>query len=244
MTAMVMSLARMPISIFPAYRGKAWWACLSVGILLMVIFSSALAYASGWGGYISEKLIGRSGVNNSSLLVGRSGVSNSALDVAMSGVATATGATNIYMDGAGTHATLNGNLQSLRGFPSVSVYFQWGYDGVYDHSTAAQTMAATGSFSDTIAHFDPSKAVNYRAVVVADGTNYSSPSTFIASGGIVTGFNLLNATVVLVYVAMVIFVALAIGSRSTIAALVFLAIAIYMGEAFVTGIQEAINALF
>jgi len=40
-------------------------------------------FASEVGGQISEKLVGREGVSNSSFVIGRSGVSNSSLDVGM-----------------------------------------------------------------------------------------------------------------------------------------------------------------
>jgi hypothetical protein len=238
----VMSLVAKPR--FPNYKSKLWWLCLISAIVLMLLFASVYAYASGFGGWISEKLVGRSGVADSNLLIGSSGATGSGLDVAMSGLAVATGAINIYMDGTGTHATLNGNLSTLNGFPSVSVYFQWGYGAVYDHTTAAQTMAGTGAFSADIAHFDPGQTVYYRTVVEADGTSYSSPSTFVTTGSIAAGFNLLNAVVVVAYIALVLFTMVALGRKSTIAALLFMAVAIYIGEAFIAAIQAALNSIF
>ncbi len=231
-------------SLFPIYKSKMWWLCLAIAVSLCMMFMSAMVYAAGFGGYVSEFLMGRSGVVDSNLLIGRDGVSNSGLDLGMSGIVAVTEATNVYMDGSGTHATLNGNLQSLNGFPQAIVYFQWGYDTSYGHTTTGQTVAAIGAFTADIAHFDPSQTVYYRAVVDCDGRNYSSASTFVASGGIVSGFNLLNAVVVLAYVALVIFVVLAIGSKSTIVALIVLAVAIYLGEAFVVALQEAIRNLY
>lgn len=240
--AMMMWKWRMPR--LPDYKSRLWWFSLIMALLIALSFCAVSVYASGFGGYLSELLVGRSGVSDSNLLIGRSGVTGSGLDVGMSGIATPTGATNVYMDGAGTHATINGNLSSLNGFPSVAVYFQWGYDTNYGNTTASQTMVATGAFSADIQHFDPSQTVYYRAVIDADGRNYSSPSSFVATGAIVTGFNLLNAVVVLAYIAMVIFAVIVVGSQSTIGAIILMAVAIYLGEAFVVAIQEAIRNLF
>ncbi len=244
MFASAIILAKNPISIFPEYRSRVWWTCLVMAALLMLVFSSVAVYASGWGGYISEKVINRNGVANSNLLIGRSGVVTSGLDVAMSGRALVVGATNVYMDGAGTHATLNGNLQSLNGFPQNTVYFQWGYDTSYGYTTVSQVVAATGAFSSNIQGFDPSQTIYYRAVVEADGISYSNPSSFVATGAIVGGFNMLNAVVVIAYIAMILFTMITIGRQSTIAALLLMTVAIYLGEAFVVAIQEALRNMF
>ncbi len=241
----VMMLARSPLPFFPVFRSKLWWVCLVFAIFFIFVFVSTYAYASGFGGWVSEKLVNRDGLADSNLLIGISAVPNSGLELAMTGRATPLEATNIYMDGVGTHATLNGNLLTLNGFPSVYVYFQWGYDGVnYVGITAPQLMVATGSFSANIAGFHPGKRVYYRTVVDADGLTFSSPSSFVSSGGIVSGFNLLNAVVVVAYIAMVLFIVIAVGSRSTIMALLVVAVAIYLGEAFVVAIQESLNRVF
>ncbi len=244
MFASAITLAKNPISIFPEYRSRAWWGCFITAVVLMVLVASVSVYAAGWGGYISEKVVDRSGVNNSNLLIGRSGVGVSDLDVVMSGIVAAAGATNIFMDGAGTHATLHGNLQNLNGFPQATVYFQWGYDTSYGHVSTSQVVVATGAFTADIQGFDPSQTIYYRAVVDTDGINYSSADSFVAEGAIVTGFNLLNATVVFLYVVMIILAVVAIGSQSTVVALLFMVVAIYLGEAFVVVIQEAIRNIF
>lgn len=244
MATMALEIAKYPVSLFPRYKSRVWWLCLVMATLLVLFFSTMAVYASGLGGYISEKLIGRSGVSDSSLVIGSSGASGSYLDVAMSGIVAAAGATNVYMDGAGTHATLNGNLVTLNGFPRATVYFEWGYDTNYGHTSTSQVVTAVGAFLADIQHFDPSQRVYYRAVVDTDGRNYSGSDSFVAEGGIVSGFNLLNAVVLIAYVAMVLFTVIVIGSKSTIAALLFMAVAIYLGEAFMVAIQEAIRALF
>ena len=155
--AVAIALVFRPKSIFPEYRSRAWWLCLIMAVLLMLSFSAVSVYASGFGGYISEQLIGRSGVSDSSLLIGRSGVASSGLDVAMEG----------------------------------------------------------------------------------DVVEEDNPGTPVS-----VGVKLLNAVVVLAYVAMVLFTVVAIGRESTVIALLFMVVAIYVGEAFVVIIQEAIRALF
>ncbi len=244
METMVMVMGSKPISIFPSYKSKVWWFCLIMAIVFALVFVSAAVYAFGIGGYVSEKLIDRSGVNNSNVLIGRSGVSDSALSTGMSGIVAAAGATNIYMDGAVTHATLHGNLQNLNGFPSVSVYFQWGYDTSYGYTTVAQSMAAIGAFTADIQNFALDRVIYWRTVVDADGRNYSGSSIFTSPSGIMTGIGLLNAVVVVAYIAMVLFAIIVIGSRSTVLALLLMAVAIYIGEAFVVGIQEALRNMF
>ena len=155
--AVAIALVSRPIFIFPEYKSRVWWLCLIMAVLIMLSFGAVTVYASGFGGYISEKLIGRSGVSDSSLLIGRSGVASSGLDVAMEG----------------------------------------------------------------------------------DVVEEDNPGTPVS-----VGVKLLNAVVVLAYVAMVLFTVVAIGRESTVIALVLMVVAIYVGEAFVVIIQEAIRALF
>ncbi len=156
--AVAIELVFRPKSIFPEYRSRVWWLCLIMAVFLMLSFSAVSVYASGFGGYISEQLIGRSGVSDSSLLIGRSGVASSGLDVAMEGD------------------------------------------------------------------------------VVEEDKNPGTPVS--------VGVKLLNAVVVLAYVAMVLFTVVAIGRESTVIALLLMVVAIYVGEAFVVILQEAIRALF
>jgi hypothetical protein len=58
------------------------------------------------------------------------------------------------------------------------------------------------------------------------------------------GFNLLNAVVVISYISLVLFTMVALGRKSTVAALLWMAVAIYIGEAFIAIIQEALNSVF
>ncbi len=240
----VLSLINTPLFILPPRKSKLWWLSLILVLLVVLSLVTTAVYASGFGGWVSEKLVGQNGVADSNLLIGRSGVSNSGLDVATSGVVTATGATAVSWDGANAHATLNGNLSSLRGFPSVSVHFEYGYSTSYGNTTVGQIKAATGAFTADITYGDPSKTVYYRSVVEADGTNYSSASSFTNTSGIATGFNILNSTVVIVYIAFILVIMIRLGQKSTLAALLFMAIAVYIGEAFVTIIQQALNQVF
>ena len=107
-----------------------------------------------------------------------------------------------------------------------------------------QTLNAIGAFSAGISGFDPSQTIYYRVVIDGDGRHYSASSTFVSGGGIIAGFNILNAVVVPAYIAMIIFTVIILGRKSTIVALLFMALAIYVGEACITLIQEALNNVF
>lgn len=221
---------------------KNKWLWLIPVAFICLFFSTIYVTASGLGGYISEKLI-KDGVDGSLLTIGSAGTLNPSYDVAMSGTGTVS-VSNIYMDGLGTHATLHGNLVSLNGFNNITCYFQWGYDTTYGHTTASQVISVTGvDFTQDISGYDPSKLIYVRLVMVADGTNYAS-TTFNPTGSPVAGFVLLNAVVLLVYAAFIIIVILKIGQESTIGAIIFAAVAIYIGVFLEQGIQSLLNKVF
>lgn len=247
MVAVALQILSLPVVPFLPRKGtKIWWLFSVMAVLLMLFFGTVAVYASGWGGYISEKVIGRSGIGDSNLLIGRSGVSNSGLDVAMSGILTSPSISNTFIDGMGVaHATLRAIVTNLNGFPQATVYFEWGYDTGYGHTSASQVVVATGEYTSIIQGYDPSQTIYYRGVIETDGTNYSNGNSFLVGNqGIIAGFNLLNAVVVLLYATMVLFVVIAVGRESTIAALLVMALAIYLGVAFIGALQEAIRNIF
>jgi len=84
-------------------------------------------------------------------------------------------ATNI----GSTSATLNGHLDSMGTASSVTVYFEWGTDTSYGHTTDSQTMTSTGDFSFTLDNLDPYTTYHYRAVATSEyGTDYGDDKTF------------------------------------------------------------------
>ncbi len=164
-----------------------WGLRITLGFIVALFLSSLaiVSYATGLGGYLSEKLIDSSGTSSSSILIEWSGVGLSDLDVVMGIAATPLSATNVIMDGTGTHATLRANVTDLHGFPSASVWFEWGTDISFGGSTPAQTVLATGIVAATIDHYDPNQTIYYRLdaqpLGFQEGVTYSSPAHFALS---------------------------------------------------------------
>jgi len=141
--------------------------------LFIILMPSVSVVADEWGGYVSEKLIDMIGVSDSNLLIQNSGVTQSEIDIVMNPTVSTLTASGL-IDGK---ANLNGQINSLNGFPSANVYFEWGYDTSYGNTTTSQSKSTTGEFSDSIL-FDSSKTVHYRAVVEADSYTYGSDVSF------------------------------------------------------------------
>ncbi len=218
--------------------------CLMFSCVFAFTFSIIAVNASGIGGYISEKVIARAGVANSNLRIDRLGVNNSYLDIGMGPKLSIAAPTSITWDGAGTHATLNGAVTSLNGFPSVTAWFEWGYDGVYDHSTLIQSINAVQTVSATIDHFDPTRLVWYRLAGNADGTVYA-PATLNASflpaasgDGNIQSFNLLYLLLTFV-IAMAVIVGVLVRFGTPIKLLMF----IIVGISLLLSVVAALNAL-
>jgi hypothetical protein len=104
-----------------------------------------------------------------------------------------------------TTATLNGNLDSLGGFTSVSVYFQYGLTTSYGSTTTTQTKTATGAFTAAITGLAPNTTYYCRAVANSGTTTIyggsvsfstttstlsvttNDPTTVTASGAVLNG---------------------------------------------------------
>jgi len=221
-------------------------AILLIGVLFFA-YSMFAVYASGLGGYISEKLIANSGTTNSALVIDRYGVSNSNLDVVMGPVVTTLTPINIYIDGTGSHATLKGNLASLNGFPASNVWFEWGYSPAYGNTTPTQTATTIGVYTATIDHYIATNQIYYRFVGQADGTNYSSGTSFLLTDGGGSGAAVpLLPIIVLVFVAAII-IFMMVATRTVenpMFLIIILGILILMGLALASGLQGIINSLF
>ena len=78
-----------------------------------------------------------------------------------------------------TAATLNGSLTDLGTASSVTVYFEYGMDAGYGHTTHHQTLNVTGSFSANLSFLKPNTTYHFRAVAVSSaGTSYGQDRTF------------------------------------------------------------------
>ena len=77
-------------------------------------------------------------------------------------------------------ATLNGSLDSLGGYTSVEVSFEWGTtSGALDQETTAETMTSTGPFSAGISGLAPDTPYYFRAKATGSVTVYGDELSFI-----------------------------------------------------------------
>lgn len=155
-------------------------ATLLLGLLIIwSITSPALISAmAGFGGYISEKLLGDA-INESLYL----GDSTNELTVLGTGpVVSTVGATSLSAGNIVT-MTMTGNLQSLNGMPRADVQFQWGYDpAAMVNTTATSTVVATGEQTASI-NPNAGTTVYYRFIASTDSISYGAIRTLPAVGG-------------------------------------------------------------
>ncbi len=151
-------------------------------LTLIIIWSltspwTVLAMA-GFGGYISEKLLG-DGVNESLYLgdgTNELTVLGSEPIVSTSG-ATSSSAGNIVT------MTVTGNLHSLNGMPVADVWVQWGYaPGAMVFNTAHVTVSSTGG-QTVVINPHAGNDVYYRLVASTDGIAYGSTLSLPTVGG-------------------------------------------------------------
>jgi len=165
----------MDAAILQNYPHKALVWLLVLSLVCVAMLPATLTLADAIGGYMSETLMGRAGVADSSLLIERAGVLSPALDVGMGPIVTTQAASGI----GSTSATLHGTLTDLNGFPQSEVYFEWGYDLTYGNVAGGQTLAAPGVYSTAIAGLSSGATVHFRSVGDLDGTNYGSDESFV-----------------------------------------------------------------
>ena len=82
---------------------------------------------------------------------------------------------------ATTSTTLNGTLTSMGTASSDNVSFEWGTTTSYGSETSAQSLSATGSFSDNLTGLSAKTTYHFRAKAVGDGTTYGDDATFTTS---------------------------------------------------------------
>ena len=217
---------------------------MAFSLISFYVLFPLTGFADALGGLISEKLVDRNGIANSSLLIERTGVGNPALDIGMAPALSTQDATNAHMNG-GTYATLNGNVSDLNGFPGATVWFEWGYDTNYGNTVGTQSVAATGDYSTTLNNYDPAQIVHFRFASEADGTTYGDDKSFQSSGSASNAYNL--ATILPIIFLTIVILAL-VGSvmtgEFTIAALLAIAIGIIVGIVGLAPIQAALRALW
>ena len=156
---------------------------LTLAVMIAILASQvtiAIATTS-FGGYVSNALIARLGINNAKTLIGDN-VPNSLLEIAMGPAVTTLAATNVGMVGPDTQATLRGTLVSLNGFNNATILFNYGYTTAYGLNTASSLAISTGNYTATIASFDTNTVIHFRIVAISgDATAYGSDSTFMVT---------------------------------------------------------------
>jgi hypothetical protein len=82
-----------------------------------------------------------------------------------------------------TMAILNGDLTSLGSGASANVSFEWGTSaGSYSHTTAPQSMGATGPFSANVSGLSLLTTYYFRAKAVGQGTGHGTERSFTFYG--------------------------------------------------------------
>jgi len=151
-------------------------------ILLVMLSPSVVAGYAGIGGFISEKLLSRTGTGDSSLYLSRDGGGPIVLGVGPT-ISTG-GTTSTELVGGTTTATLHGTVSSLNGFPRAEIWFMWGYGaGDMTNSSVVDTVTATGDYSITITGYDPGQDVSYEFRSATDGTAVGNTESFRIEGG-------------------------------------------------------------
>jgi hypothetical protein len=132
---------------------------------------------AGFGGYISEKLIG-DGTNEVQYL----GDGTNDLTVLGSGPVISTITATSSSAGNIVTMTMTGNLQSLNGMPEANVWFRWGYAPGAMTSTTPATVTVTGEKTASI-NPNAGATVYYQFVSSTDGTSYGAIRSLPAVGG-------------------------------------------------------------
>jgi len=133
---------------------------------------------AGFGGYISEKLLGDGA--NEALYLGDG--TNDLTVVGSAPIVSTVGATSSSAGNIVT-MTMAGNLQNLNGMPRADTWFRWGYaPDAMINTTAVATVSGTGEQTADI-NPDAGKAVYYRFVASTDGVAYGVVQLLSAFGG-------------------------------------------------------------
>lgn len=163
------------------WGGRLSTATIMAIVALFLIGVMATLSSVSLGDLISEKLIGRAGVADSSLIIGRTGTDTELHVIGFAPRITTTAATDL---GSKT-ATLNGTVASMNGMPTAQAYFIWGSDpSALTNTTVPFTVTTAGNYSTDIAGFPSAGVIYYQFLCDADGTNIGGVRYFPASGGV------------------------------------------------------------
>ncbi len=162
------------------WGGRLSTATIMAIVALFLVGVMATLSSVSLGDLISEKLIGRAGVADSSLIIGRAGTDTTLHMIGFAPRVVSVAATNL-----GSHtATLNGTVSNMNGMPTSTAYFIWGYDpSSLPNTTVPFTVTTAGNYSTDLSGFAGSGVIYYQFMCDADGTNIGGVRYFPASGG-------------------------------------------------------------
>ncbi len=185
-----------------------------LGLLIVwLLFSPALVSAmAGFGGYISEKLLGNG--TNEALYLGDGTNELTVLGsrpIVSTGEATSSSAGNIVT------MIMTGDLQDLNGMPRADVWFQWGYSPVMVFNTTSTTVVSTGE-QTAVVNPDAGKDVYYRFVSSTDGIAYGAiRSLSVVGGGHGVSYWMLNTLLPIVIAAAILIAVLVLTGNPIVA---------------------------
>ncbi len=145
-------------------------------VLWLLSYPSVASAMSGFGGYVSEKLLGDGTAENLYL-----GDGSNELSVLGSGPRVATVGATSFSAGNVVTMTMTGSLQSLNGMPQAYVWFRWGYTPSMVNNTATVTMTSTGEQSISI-HPEAGKTVYYQFRASTDSVSSGSVLSILITG--------------------------------------------------------------
>ena len=175
----------------PHFGWSKWIKRVSIAfaiVIVLAVLTTLLSFLQltaqvGLGTMVSEKMLGRDGITNSSLLLARTGTNTELSVMGFAPIVSTQTATGLSGDAIPT-ATLQGTVTSMLGLPSATGYFEWGYgEGALVNTTPDIVITAIGGYTATITGFDKSDRVYYRFVTDADGTTYGAVSNFVIPSG-------------------------------------------------------------
>jgi hypothetical protein len=159
---------------------------------------------------------------------------------------TTLGATDVYMDGVGTHATLVGSLDNLSKFPDADIWFEWGEGTNYVNTVGLQIGVTIGTYTYDLTGFNPLETVNYRIVGEnPDGITYGDGTTLqITEGAVLSGFRVISLTPIVFMAGFIIMLIGMMLGGINLLSLITATVFIYMGMPLLDGLQNGIRAIW
>lgn len=190
---------------------------------LLVIASSvvtiyATGNAVGLGGLLSERMLGRAGSPDSSMLLGRNGAGTTLSILGFAPIVSTRPATDFTGQGVTATATLHGLVSNMKGQPSATAYFKWGYSVAnLANTSTTTTITGTGDVAITVT-VDANQTVYYQFYTDADGTSFGSIASVVLPSG---AGNVMLQTILRVLLAATIIIGVVVIGRGNFRVMLF-----------------------